>query len=87
MTDDRMSYTGTELMYEVRVAGQLGPGWSEWFEGLGVAAAIDGDTLLVGPIVDQAALHAVLRKVRDLGLTLLWVKSLRHPPAAPLPAE
>jgi hypothetical protein len=58
--------------YQVRIAGRLGPDWADWFEGL--AIAVDGgDTLITGPVTDQAALHGLLRKVRDLGLPLVSV--------------
>ena len=59
--------------YLIRIKGRLEPRWSVWFEGLAITAEANGDTLLRGPIVDQAALHAVLTRVRDLGLPLLSV--------------
>ena len=61
------------LIYQIRVRGQMGREWSGWFEGLAVTAAGDGDSLLTGPVVDQAALHGLLKQVRDLGLPLLSV--------------
>ena len=60
-------------IYQIRVAGHLDPTWSAWFDGLSIIHQPNGETLLVGPIVDQAALHGVLRKVSDLGLTLIAV--------------
>jgi len=63
--------------YQIRVRGELDDGWSDWFAGLRVAAE-GGDTLLVGPM-DQAALHAALRRVRDLGLPLISVFRLEDP--------
>ncbi len=54
-------------VYTIRVQGHLGREWSEWFEGLAITLEDDGDTLLTGPVVDQAALHGLLRKIRDLG--------------------
>ena len=57
----------------IRVRGQLGSEWSVWFEGLGVAATVDGDTTLTGQLADQSALHGVLARIRDLGLELLSV--------------
>ena len=51
----------------------MGSQWSDWFDGLTITLEDDGQTLLTGPVVDQAALHGLLRKVRDLGLTLLSV--------------
>ena len=59
--------------YEIRVKGHLDPKWSEWFEGLTVTAVESGDTVLSGPIVDQAALHGLLARIRDLNLTLISV--------------
>ncbi len=58
--------------YCIRVRGQLGPEWADWFEGLAPASA-DGETRLEGPLADQAALHGVLAKLRDLGLPLIAV--------------
>jgi hypothetical protein len=59
--------------YEIRIKGHLDKHWAAWFEGLTITLEEDGDTLLTGPIVDQAALHGLLKKVRDLGLPLLSV--------------
>ena len=59
--------------YEIRVKGHLDTRWATWFAGLSLTHASDGTTLLAGPVVDQAALHGVLRKVRDLGLPLVSV--------------
>jgi hypothetical protein len=61
------------LIYEIKVAGHLGQQWTDWFEGLTITPEINGATLITGPVVDQAALHKVLKKVRDLGMTLLSV--------------
>jgi hypothetical protein len=60
-------------IYEIRIRGHLGPEWTDWFGGLTVTLDAGGDTLLTGPVVDQAALHALLRQVRDLGIPLLSV--------------
>ena len=62
--------------YEIRISGHLGPRWADWFEGLTITPEDNGDTLLTGPVVDQAALHGLLRRVRDLGLPLLSVVRL-----------
>ncbi len=59
--------------YRIRVGGHLDIGWSEWFEGLRLTHETKGETVLSGSIVDEAALHGVLAKVRDLGLPLLAV--------------
>ena len=60
-------------LYEIRIKGHLDNRWADWFEGLTITAFDNGETLLTGPVVDQAALHGLLRKVRDLGLPLLSV--------------
>jgi hypothetical protein len=60
--------------YEIRVNGVLGSGWSAWFDGLQVTSDDRGQTTIAGPIADQAALHGLLAKVRDLGLELLEVR-------------
>ena len=60
------------MAYQIRITGQLDARWADWFEGL--AITLDGgDTLITGPVVDQAALHGLLRRVRDLGLPLVSV--------------
>jgi hypothetical protein len=61
------------VVYQIRIKGHLGPQWSDWFEGLTLTQESNGDTLLIGPVVDQAALHGLLRKVRDLGMPLISV--------------
>jgi hypothetical protein len=61
------------VVYQIRIKGHLDQGWSDWFEGLTIAFDDNGDTLVSGPVVDQAALHGLLRKVRDLGMPLLSV--------------
>jgi hypothetical protein len=60
-------------VYQVRIKGHLGRQWTDWFGGLSITVEDSGDTLLTGPVVDQAALHGLLRKVRDLGMPLLSV--------------
>jgi hypothetical protein len=64
--------------YQIRVKGRLGPEWSEWFDGLAVIAREDGETLIQGAVVDEAALYGLLGKVRDLGLPLVGVHLLRE---------
>ena len=65
----------TSARYEIRVAGVLDASWSAWFEGLMVTSDSQlGQTVIAGPVADQAALHGVLTKVRDMGLTLLAVQ-------------
>ena len=62
--------------YEIRVRGVLDRHWSGWFEGLQVSRDAPGQTLIAGPVADQAALHGLLAKVRDLGLPLLSVQRI-----------
>lgn len=62
-------------IYHIRVRGHLSPEWSEWLDGLAIERRPDGDTLLYGPLEDQAALHGLLAKIRNLGLPLLSVNS------------
>lgn len=64
------------VVYQIRLQGHLSPRWAERFDGLTITSVANGDTLLTGPVVDQAALHGLLRKVRDLGLPLLSVNRL-----------
>lgn len=64
---------GRAATYEIRIAGQLGAEWADWFDGMTIMPEADGDTRLSGVVADQSALYSLLRKVRDLGLTLLAV--------------
>ena len=61
------------MIYQIRIKGHLGHQWTYWFEGLTITLEDNGDTLLTGPVVDEAALHGLLKKVRDLGMPLLSV--------------
>ncbi|MFQ5594400.1 MAG: hypothetical protein ACE5HA_09645 [Anaerolineae bacterium] len=61
-------------VYRIKVRGHLGQKWSEWFDGFTIIPQADDETLLVGPVADQAGLHGLLAKIRDLGLPLLSVK-------------
>ena len=60
-------------LYEIRIRGHLDDRWAAWFEGLTITLEDNGDTLLAGPVIDQAALFGLLRKVRDLGMPLISV--------------
>ena len=68
-------------MYELRLKGHLDYRWADWFDGLTITLEDNGDTRITGPVADQAALHGLLRKVRDLGLPLLAVIKLEPKPA------
>ncbi len=62
--------------YQIRLRGRLDGCWSDWFEGFTLDAESDGTTTLTGPVADQAALHGLLRRVSDLGVTLIGVAAL-----------
>jgi hypothetical protein len=62
--------------YQIRVRGMIDPHWSDWFDGMAITYDASGDTVLVGPLADQAALYGVLHRIRDLGLMLLAVARL-----------
>ena len=64
---------GQQMVYQIRIKGHLAQHWTDWFGGLTITLEEDGETLLTGPVVDQAALHGLLKKVRDLGMPLLSV--------------
>jgi hypothetical protein len=63
--------------YEIRLQGHLDTRWSAWFDGLRLTTETDGTTIIHGQVVDQAALHGVLRKLRDLGLPLISVTQVK----------
>jgi hypothetical protein len=63
-------------LYEIRIKGHLDDRWAAWFGGLTITLEDNGDTLLTGPVVDQAALHGLLRKVRDVGMPLIAVNRI-----------
>jgi hypothetical protein len=72
--------------YEIRIAGRLAPRWSAWFDGLRITHEHDGITVIHCPHIDQAALHGLLRKVRDVGLPLISVTRIdRDEPDVPAP--
>jgi len=70
--------------YEIRLKGHLDDRWADWFEDLTITLDDNGDTLLTGPVIDQAALHGLLKKVRDLGLPLLSISPVEPGPPATL---
>jgi hypothetical protein len=67
------------MAYQIRITGQLGSRWADWFEGLTITLD-GGDTLITGPVVDQAALHGLLKRVRDLGMPLVSVSPVESGP-------
>lgn len=89
MSDKQASDEGhnQHQCYEIRLKGHLDDRWAEWFEGLTITLEEDGDTRLTGPVIDQAALYGLLKKVRDLGLSLVSVSPLEHCPSTTLPLQ
>ncbi len=73
--------TSQPMIYQIRIKGHLGRQWADGFEELNITLEDEGTTLLTGPVVDQAALHGILRRIRDLGVALLSVNTVdaRHP--------
>ena len=73
---------GQSTVYQIRIRGHLGDQWTGWFEGLTITLEEDGDTLLTGPVVDQAALFGLLKKVRDAGMPLISINGVEpgNPP-------
>jgi hypothetical protein len=67
------------MVYQIRIEGHVGPGWADWFGGLAITPEDNGETLLTGPVVDQAALHGLLRRVRDLGMPLISAVRVNPP--------
>ncbi len=68
---------GQLTAYQIRIKGHLGSQWADWFEGLTIKLEDNGNTLLTGSIVDQAALHGLLKRVRDLGTPLISVNRVK----------
>ena len=65
-------------IFEIRLKGHLDTRWASWFDGLTITQTDDGDTVLAGPVADQAALHGLLKKIRDLGLPLLAINPINQ---------
>jgi hypothetical protein len=78
---------GQPVVYQIRIQGHLDHDWSDWFAGLAVTLEEGGDTLLTGPVVDQAALYGLLKKVRDLGMPLISVNCLKSREADAIHAD
>jgi hypothetical protein len=64
------------MVYQIRLIGHLGYQWSDWFDGMKIIQEENGDTVLIGPINDQAALHGLFKKIRDIGIPLLSVNQV-----------
>ncbi len=64
------------IVYQIRIKGRLSDRWTDWFDGLTITLEEHGDTLLTGALADQAALHGILKKIRDLGIELISVNSI-----------
>ena len=79
MTNTRTTETdpGEPLIYQIRIKGHLSREWTDWFGGLTITALDNGETLLTGAVVDQAALYGLLKKVRDTGLPLVSVSPVQ----------
>jgi hypothetical protein len=76
MSDTSAGHPNNSGRYEIRIEGHLAARWATWFDGMTLTADRDGTTVLEGPVMDQAALHGLLHKVRDIGLPLLSVTRL-----------
>jgi hypothetical protein len=84
MTEATRDRSSDSSRYEIRIGGRLAPRWATWFVGMTLTTAGDGTTVLSGPVADQAALHGVLARIRDLGLPLIAVTRLdTDPPLRP----
>jgi hypothetical protein len=68
---------GQPLVYQIRLKGHLSREWTDWFDGLTITALDNGETLLTGPVVDQAALYGLLKKVRDVAMPLISVMRVK----------
>jgi hypothetical protein len=81
-TFDTLSDSGQPPVYQIRIRGHLGRHWADWFDGLVITLEGNGETLLTGQVVDQAALYGLLRRVRDVGLPLVSVTQVKSAHAA-----
>lgn len=72
--------SSTEAVYEIRIQGILDAQRADWFPGMSIRPLPEGDTVLAGPVIDQAALHSLLSRIRDLGVPLISVQRIESPP-------
>jgi hypothetical protein len=79
-TNPLIEHTDKTVLYQIRLKGHLNIRWADWFEGLTIMLEDNGDTLLTGPVIDQAELHGLLKKVRDLGMPLVSVNPVESEP-------
>lgn len=84
-TSQNPSESRPPMIYQIRISGHLDPQWAAWFAGMTIRQTDAGETVLTGPVIDQAALFGLLRKVRDLGLPLVAVNPVLDGPADALP--
>jgi hypothetical protein len=82
MPDEFISISDSvpSMVYQIRLESHLSSDWTDWFEGLTITLEENGETLLTGPVADQAALHGLLKKVRDLGMPLVSVNRVKPCP-------
>jgi len=73
--------------YQIHLRGHVDDTWSDWFDGFAVIRQNDGTTVLIGPVIDQAALHGLLARIRDLGLAILSVGRIGETPDGSTPAD
>jgi hypothetical protein len=76
-TNNSEIHPGQPVIYQIRLKGHLGRHWTDWFDGLTITPDDNGETLLTGPVADQAALHGLLKKVRDVGMPLISVVGIK----------
>jgi hypothetical protein len=81
MSEVSASHHDQPLCYEIRVKGHLNARWSAWFDGLSLTSENDGTTIISGPVLDQAALHGLLQKLRDVGIPLISVTQVTTDPS------
>lgn len=76
-----MTTSNTDSMgiFEIQVKGSLAPAWSDWFASFDLNSDENGNTIMVGPVIDQAELHGILERIRDLGLPLISVRQVESP--------